>query len=44
MEQTDRNLTIRNHWLHERSMLFEKYAVNMPERADKIDLTLDYPD
>ena len=44
MEQTDRNMTIRNHWLHERSMLFEKYAVNMPERADKIDLTLDYPD
>ena len=44
MEQTDRNMTIRNHWLHERSMLFEKYAVNMPTRADRIDLQLDYPD
>lgn len=43
MEQADRNVTIRNHWLHERSMLFEKYAANMPTKVDRIDLQLEYP-
>ena len=42
MERIDKN--IRNHWLHERSMLFEKYAANMPTKVDSIDLQLDYPD
>ncbi len=42
MEQEERNVTIRNHWLHERSMLFEKYAFNMPTKPDRIDLQLEY--
>ena len=44
MEQAERKGSIRNLWLHERSMLFEKYAVNMPTKTDRIDLQLDYPD
>ena len=43
MEQAERKVSIRSHWLHERSMLFEKYAVNMPSNADRIDLQLEYP-
>ena len=42
MEQTQRDITIRNHWLHERSMLFEKYAVHMPTKTDSFDLQLEY--
>ena len=33
-----------NNLLLERSKLFAKYAESMPQKADKLDLQLDYPD
>ena len=37
-------LTVRNHWLHERSRLFEKYAAKMSLTIDNVEIKLDYPD
>ena len=42
MEQSERKGSIRNLWLHERSMLFEKYSINMPTKPDRFDLQLEY--
>lgn len=44
MNDKEVELTIRNHWLHERSMLFEKYASEMPLTVDNVEINLDYPD
>lgn len=43
MSNKDEGLTVRNHWLHERSMLFEKYATEMPLSVDSVEIMLDYP-
>ncbi len=44
MNNKDDGLTVRNHWLYERSKLFEKYAIYMPSTADNVEIKLDYPD
>ncbi len=44
MNDKEVELTISNHWLHERSMLFEKYASEMPLTVDNVEINLDYPD
>lgn len=44
MNDKDEGLTVRNHLLHERSRLFEKYATEMPLTVDSVEIKLDYPD
>ena len=44
MSNKDEGLTVRNHWLHERSRLFDKYASKMPLSVDDVEIKLDYPD
>lgn len=44
MSTKDEGLTVRNHLLHERSRLFEKYATEMPLTVDNVEIKLDYPE
>ena len=44
MNDKEEGLTIRNHWLYERSKLFEKYASCMPLSVDDVEIKLDYPE
>ena len=44
MSTKDEGLTVRNHWLHGRSWLFEKYAAKMSLTIDNVEIKLDYPD
>ena len=44
MSTKDEGLTVRNHLLHERCRLFEKYATEMPLTVDYVEIKLDYLD
>ena len=44
MSAKDVGLVVKNHWLHERSRLFEKYAAKMSLTIDNVEIKLDYPD
>ena len=44
MSAKDVGLVVKNHWLHERSRLFAKYAAKMSLTIDNVEIKLDYPD
>lgn len=44
MSTKNEGLTVRNHLLHERCRLFEKYATEMPLTVDNVEIKLDYLD
>ena len=44
MSAKDVRLVVKNHWPHERSRLFEKYAAKMSLTIDNVEIKLDYPD
>ena len=44
MSNKDEGLTVRNHWLYERSRLFDMYASKMLLSVDDVEIKLDYPD
>ena len=44
MNSNNKGNDLRSRWLHERSRILEKYAVNIPAKTDNIILQLDEPD